>query len=450
MVVKILVVDDEENIRTSISEILREEGYRLAEAKSLAEAGELIGSEYFHVVILDVWMQDGDGIEFLSKINELSPDTVVVMITGHGNIEMAVKAIRSRAYDFIEKPFSMDRLILSVKRAVNEALARQRRYEQEDFDEFIGNSPQILKIKNLINRIANTRANVLITGESGTGKELVARMIHAKSGREGEFVDINCASIPKELIESELFGYERGAYTGALSRKKGKFEIANNGTLFLDEIGEMDISSQAKLLRVIETGRFSRLGGNQVVEVDVRILSATKKDLREEIKRGTFREDLYYRISVFHIHIPPLRERGEDIIILAEHFIDKFCREYKKDKMILSDDVKDILMKHEWKGNVRELKNLIERVVILYDAEVIKPEHIDLHPSAYDERILNIMSIKDFKSARKEFEKIFIESKLKENNYDIKNTASKLNIDLSNLYRKIKDYGIRIPQKRGL
>ena len=449
MVVKILVVDDEENIRASISEILKEEGYRLAEAKSLAEAVELIASEYFHVIILDVWMQDGDGIEFISRINDISPDSVIVMITGHGNVDMAVKAIRSGAYDFIEKPFSMDRLILSVKRAVDEALSRQRYHDKKDFDEFVGNSPEILKIKDLINRIANTKANVLITGESGTGKELVARMIHSRSGRGGELVDINCASIPKELIESELFGYERGAYTGAISRKKGKFEIANNGTLFLDEIGEMDISSQAKLLRVIETGRFTRLGGNQVVEVDVRIISATKKDLRREVKSGTFREDLYYRISVFHIHIPPLRERGEDIILLAEHFIDKFCREYQKDKMELSDDAKDILMRHDWKGNVRELKNLIERIVILYDTQVIKPEHIDIHPSTYDEHVSNIMSIDDLKSARKEFEKIFIESKLRENNYDLKTTAQKLKIDLSNLYRKMKDYGIRIPQKRG-
>ena len=448
MAVKVLVVDDEENIRNSILDILREESYLTSGASSLEQARSMISSEYFHVIILDVWMQDGDGIEFINTVNDVSPDSVIVMITGHGNIDLAVRAIKLGAYDFIEKPFSMDRLILSVKRAVDEALSRQRKRDDKEFEEFIGESTPILTIKNLIKRIATTKANVLITGESGTGKELVARMIHNLSGREGEFVDVNCASIPKDLIESELFGYERGAYTGAVSRKKGKFEIANEGTLFLDEIGEMDSGAQAKLLRVIETGRFTRLGGNQVVDVDVRIISATNKDLMKEISEGRFREDLYYRISVFHIHIPPLRDRGKDVILLAEYFLDKFCREYKKDRMVLSDDVKEMFLGYEWKGNVRELKNLIERVVILCDAEVVKPEHIDIPLLKEDINLHRLMEMDDFRSARREFEKIFIENKMKENNYDLKKVAEKMNIDVSSLYRKVKDYGITIPHKK--
>lgn len=448
MSVKLLIVDDEEGIRSSLSEILREEGYRVSSAQTLSEAKRKVLEEFFHVVVLDVWMPDGDGIEFIDTLKELSPDSVIVVITGHGNVEMAVKAIRKGAYDFIEKPFSMDRFLITIKHASSEALSRRSGEEEEEI-EFIGNSKRIREIKEIIPKIARSKAPVLILGESGTGKELVAKLIHRHSGRKGQFVDINCASIPHDLIESELFGYEKGAFTGAVSRKKGKFELADEGTLFLDEIGDMELKAQAKLLRVIETGSFSRLGGTQRIDVDVRIVSASNKDILSEVHDGRFREDLYYRISVFTIELPPLRERGEDIILLAEHFLKKFANEYKKECKSLSDEAKEVLLNHRWKGNVRELRNLMERIVILCDRDVIKPEHIGAGFAKSARDYSHIFRMESFKEAKREFEKTFIEEKLKEYNYDMKEVASRIGIDLSNLYRKVKAYGIKLRNLQG-
>jgi len=448
MSVKVLVVDDEEGIRESLKAILQEEGYRVYSASTLSEAKKKISEEFFHVIVLDVWMPDGDGIEFINIVNEVSPDSVTVVITGHGNVETAVRAIKKGAYDFIEKPFSMDRFLLTVKHAVSEALNKRLDTAEEEI-EFIGNSKQILEIKRMIPRIAQSRAPVLILGESGTGKELVAKLIHKHSKRKGQFVDINCASIPNDLIESELFGYEKGAFTGAIQRKKGKFELADEGTLFLDEIGDMDIKAQAKLLRVIETGSFTRLGGTQKIEVEVRIVSASNKDIAAEMHQGKFREDLYYRISVFTIELPPLRERGEDIILLAEYFLKRFADEYKKECKVLSDDAKEALMRHKWKGNVRELRNLMERVVILCDGDVIKPEHLGMSFSRPRRDYSYIFRLENLKEARREFEKVFIEEKLKEFNYDMKEVAVKIGTDISNLYRKVKTYGIRIKDMQG-
>ncbi|RLJ71552.1 two-component system NtrC family response regulator [Hydrogenivirga caldilitoris] len=448
MSVKVLIVDDEEGIRDSLSEILKEEGYRVSSASTLSEAKQRITEEFFHVVVLDVWMPDGDGIDFIEVLKELSPDTVVVVITGHGNVEMAVRAIRNGAYDFIEKPFSMDRFLITVKHASSEALSRRVR-ESEEQIELIGNSKRIREIKEMIPKIAKSKAPVLILGESGTGKELVARLIHRYSGRAGQFVDINCASIPNDLIESELFGYEKGAFTGAVSRKKGKFELADGGTLFLDEIGDMELRAQAKLLRVIETGSFTRLGSTQKIDIDVRIVSASNKDILSEVHEGQFREDLYYRIAVFTIELPPLRERGEDIILLAEYFLNKFASEYKKECKVFSDEAKEVLLKHRWKGNVRELRNLIERIVILCDKEVIKPEHIGGVFTKSSKDYSYIFKLDSFREARKEFEKTYIEEKLKEYNYDMKEVASNIGIDLSNLYRKVKAYGIKLKNLQG-
>ncbi len=448
MSVKVLVVDDEESIRVSLEEILREEGYKVSSVGTLGEAKSRLSEEFFHIVVLDVWMPDGDGIEFIDTIKEVSPDTVVVVITGHGNVDMAVKAVRKGAFDFIEKPFSMDRFLITIRHASSEATVR--RSIQEGFDvEFIGESEPIRKIKSIIPKIAKSKAPVLILGESGTGKELVARLIHKHSLRRGQFVDINCASLPGELVEAELFGYEKGAFTGAVGRKKGKFELADDGTLFLDEIGDMEPKSQAKLLRVIETGSFTRLGGTQRIEVDVRIVSASNKDIQKEMEKGNFREDLYYRISVFTLELPPLRERGEDVILLAEYFLEKFSKEYKKDCKVLSDDAKEILLNHDWKGNVRELRNLMERVVILCDSDVIKPEHLGIGKVKAYKDYSYLFSIESLKEAKREFEKNFIEEKLKECNYDMKEVASKIGIDLSNLYRKVKLYGINIKNLQG-
>ena len=448
MSVKLLIVDDEEGIRNSLGEILREEGYRVSLAPTLSEAKRRISEEFFHVVVLDVWMPDGDGIEFMNTLKELSPDTVVVVITGHGNVEMAVKAIRKGAYDFLEKPFSMDKFLVTIKHASSEALTKRSGEPGEEI-EFIGNSKKIKEIKEIIPKIAMSKAPVLILGESGTGKELVAKLIHKYSGRKGQFVDINCASIPNDLIESELFGYEKGAFTGATSRKKGKFELADEGTLFLDEIGDMDIKAQAKLLRVIETGSFTRLGGTQRIDVDVRIVSASNKDILSEVHEGNFREDLYYRVSVFTIEIPPLRERGEDIILLAEHFLKKFSTEYKKECKSLSDDAKEVLLNHRWKGNVRELRNLMERIVILCNQDVIKPEHIGAGFSRSSKDYSYIFRLESFREAKREFEKRFIEEKLKEYNYDMKEAASRMGVDLSSLYRKVKTYGIKLKNLQG-
>ncbi len=448
MSVKVLVVDDEEGIRASLKSILSEEGYRVEAVPTLSLARRRVSEEFFHVIVLDVWMPDGDGIEFIDLLKEISPDSVVVVITGHGNVDMAVKAIKKGAYDFIEKPFSMDRLLLTVKHAVSEFMGRFSAREEDDI-ELIGNSKQIREIKKLISKIAKSRAPVLILGESGTGKELVARLIHKESQRMGQFVDINCASIPNDLIESELFGYEKGAFTGAVSRKKGKFELADGGTLFLDEIGDMDIRAQAKLLRVIETGSFTRLGGTQRIEVDVRLVSASNKNLTEEVRSGRFREDLYYRISVFTIELPPLRERGDDIILLAEYFLRKFSQEYKKECKVLSDEAKEALMNHRWKGNVRELRNLMERVVILCDGDVIKPEHLGLGSYRKNKDYSYIFRLDNLKEARREFEKVFIEEKLRECNYDMKEVSSRIGTDLSNLYRKVKAYGIKIKDLQG-
>ncbi|HHJ65042.1 MAG TPA: sigma-54-dependent Fis family transcriptional regulator [Aquifex aeolicus] len=449
MSVKVLVADDEEGIRESLKDILREEGYRVKGAETLAGVERLISEEFFHVVVLDVWMPDGDGIEFIDTLKELSPDSVVVVITGHGNVEMAVKAIRRGAYDFIEKPFSVDRFLLTVKHAATEAIGRRSSGGAEGSVELIGNSPKINEVKRTVQKIARSRAPVLILGESGTGKELVAKLIHRYSGRRGQFVDINCASLPGELIEAELFGYEKGAFTGATQRKKGKFELADGGTLFLDEIGDMDVRAQAKLLRVIETGSFTRLGGTQRIEVDVRIVSASNKNITDEIKEGRFREDLFYRISVFTIELPPLRERGEDVILLAEHFLEKFCREYKKEPKLLSDEAKEVLLKHRWKGNVRELRNLMERVVILCDGDVVKPEHLGVGEIKPSRDYSYIFKLRSLKEARREFEKVFIEEKLREFNYDIKEVAGQIGTDLSNLYRKVKAYGIKIKNLQG-
>jgi two-component system NtrC family response regulator len=448
MSTKLLIVDDEEGIRSSLKDILKEEGYRVDTAATLSEAKSKVLETFFHVIVLDVWMPDGDGIEFIDTLREISPDSVVVVITGHGNVEMAVKSIRKGAYDFIEKPFSMDRFLITVKHAVSEATSKRGGEESEDV-EFIGNSKRIREIKEIIPKIAKSRAPVLILGESGTGKELVAKLIHKHSGRKGSFVDLNCASIPNDLIESELFGYEKGAFTGAVNRKKGKFELADDGTLFLDEIGDMELKAQAKLLRVIETGSLTRLGGTQRIEVDVRLVSASNKDIQREIHEGRFREDLYYRISVFTIELPPLRERGEDIILLAEHFLRKFSEEYKKESKVFSEEAKEALLSRRWKGNVRELKNLMERIVILCDSDVIKPEHISGEFKGSSKDYSHLFRMESFKEARRAFEKAFIEEKLREYNYDMKEVATKIGMDLSNLYRKVKAYGIKLKNLQG-
>ncbi|MEJ7622050.1 MAG: sigma-54 dependent transcriptional regulator [Aquificaceae bacterium] len=444
MQANILVVDDEKGIRETLRSILEEEGYSVSTADSIKSMREKVERFYFHCVLLDLWLPDGNGLEYISYLKEKLPGSAIIVITGHGKTEHAVRSIKEGAYDFLEKPFSMDRLLTTVEKALRETI---RSRKEEDQDPIIGKSRQILQVKELIHKVAKTNANVLIVGESGTGKELVARRIHALSERsEGPFIDINCAGLPDDLVEAELFGYERGAFTSASQRKLGKIELAHGGTLFLDEVSELSPKAQAKLLRVLETKEFTRLGGTQVIRSDFRLLCATNKNLQDEVKKGNFREDLYHRISTFVISLPPLRERDEDIILLAEHFLSKFLKEYNKQPKYLSEGARKLLQTYPWKGNVRELKNLMERLAILHEGTQITEKDLKslLGFDHEPEDIRSLLMEKDLRKARQSFEKLFIERKLKENDYDLRKTAEAIGIDLSNLYRKIKQYEIEI------
>ncbi len=433
---KVLIVDDEASIRESISAVLKDEEIDTKTAKSLEEAKKFISKEYFPIIILDIWLEDGSGIDFIDTIKDLSPDSAIIMITGHGGIELAVKSIKKGAFDFIEKPLSIDKLLNVIEKAHEEHIKNKISYIKKE-DEIIGESQAIKNLKEHIKKIARSNANVVIFGENGTGKELVAKSIHNLSLRKDKpFVDINCAALPDELIESELFGYEKGAFTGANTRKAGKLEIANEGTIFLDEIGDMSLKAQAKLLRAIETKSFTRLGGLQKIDVDVRFICASNKDLKKLIEENEFREDLYYRLAVITLEVPPLRERAQDIIILAEYFLNKFCQENKTKPKKLSEEAKEVLLNYEWPGNVRELKNLMERLSIVVDSDIIQEHHLGLTKK----------ESLDFKSAKQEFEKNFILKKLAQYNYNVKQTAQAIGMDFTNLYRKIKAYNIKIEE----
>lgn len=432
---KVLIIDDEFSIRESISNVLKDENIDVKTAESLSKAKSIISKEYFPVILLDIWLGDGSGIDFLETIKELSPNSSTIMITGHGGIDLAVQSIKKGAIDFIEKPLSIDKLLNAIEKAHKEHIQNKISYIKPTED-IIGVSLPIKRLKESILKVAKSNANILIFGENGTGKELIAKSIHNLSPRKDKpFVDINCAALPDELIESELFGYEKGAFTGALSKKPGKLEIANEGTIFLDEIGDMSLKAQAKLLRAIETKNFMRLGGLQRIDVDVRFICASNKDLKQLIEREVFRKDLYYRLAVITLEVPPLRERGNDIIVLAEYFLNKFCQENKVKPKILSDDAKKLLLEYDWPGNVRELKNLMERLSIVIESDKITASMLDIDKKR---------EMQDFKSAKQEFERQFIIKKLIQNNYNIKQTAQSIGIDFTNLYRKIKAYNIKI------
>lgn len=444
MEAQVLVVDDERSIRETLKNILREEGYRVSTAESIKTMKEKVEREYFHCVLLDLWLPDGNGLDYIAYLKEKLPGSALLVITGHGKTEHAVRAIKEGAYDFLEKPFSIDRLITTIERSLKELL-RSRKGEEED--PILGNSKQMLQVKELLQKVAKTDASVLLMGESGTGKELFARRLHSLSTRsEGPFVDINCAGLPEELVEAELFGYERGAFTSATHRKLGKLELAHGGTLFLDEVSELSPRAQAKLLRVLETKEFTRLGGVQSIRSDFRLLCASNRDLREEVEKGRFREDLYHRISTFLLTLPPLRERGEDILLLAEHFLSLYLQKYHKAEKYMSEEAKRLLLSYQWKGNVRELKNLMERLAILHEGIQITEKDLRrlLGFEHEVEDIGSLLSEKELKKAKQEFEKLFIERKLREHGYDLKKTAEAIGIDLSNLYRKIKQYRIEV------
>jgi DNA-binding NtrC family response regulator len=372
---KILVIDDEKSIRGTLQEILVYEGYEVVLASSGYEGLEKFASSGFDVVLCDIKMPEMDGIEVLEKIFEISSDIQVIMISGHGNVENAVQAIKKGAYDFIEKPLDLNRLLITIRNALDKSSliteTRTLKKKVNKTSEMIGNSSAILKVKEIIERVAPTDARVLITGRNGTGKELVARWIHDKSIRaDHPFIEVNCAAIPSELIESELFGHEKGAFTSAIKQRKGKFEQADGGTLFLDEIGDMSLSAQSKVLRALQENKITRVGSDKDIPVNVRIIAATNKNLTEEIENNRFREDLYHRLSVILIHVPSLNERVEDIPLLAEYFNDLICREYGMTNRKIKQDALDALVKIQWTGNIREFRNVLERLIILCDKEI--------------------------------------------------------------------------------
>ena len=395
-----------------------------------------------------------DGIETLRRIRESCPEQQVVMMSGHGTIETAVKATKLGAFDFIEKPLSLDKVLLVITNAlkVSQLVEENRSLKAKlaKGHEMIGASPAIRLLKEQIAIAAPTSGWVLITGENGTGKELVARAIHSQSKRRDKpFVEVNCAAIPEDLIESELFGHEKGAFTGATAQRKGKFDQAHEGTLFLDEIGDMSLKTQAKVLRILQEHKFERVGGNRTIEVDVRVIAATNKDLEEEIGEGRFREDLYYRLNVIPFHVPPLRERCEDIPLLAHHFLEFFCSKESRGTKALAPEAMETLAGYPWPGNVRELKNIIERLAIMIPEQTIELRHL---PRSIASRQsprntpngAGLTDVGTFREAKEEFEKEYLLQKLEEHDWNVSRTAEAIELERSNLHRKIKSFGIEL------
>ena len=453
MSASILIVDDEEAIRTSLRSILEDEGYEVAIAANGLEALKIYGTDPPDLMILDIWMPEMDGLETLRRVKEFVPTTQVMMISGHGSIETAVKAIKLGAYDYIEKPLSLENVTFRVKQALEQyRLAQENRALRSKVErkfELVGQSPVMQRLRELIETAGPTNSRVLIGGENGTGKELVARAIHLHSTRSDHpFVAVNCAAIPETLIESELFGHEKGSFTGAIAMKRGQFEQANGGTLFLDEIGDMSLSTQAKVLRALQEQQFTRVGGTKLMKVDVRVLAASNKDLEKEIGKGQFREDLYYRLNVVPIVVPPLRERREDIPALVQHFMRLHAEEQGLRMKDVSQEAMGVFQQYDWPGNIRELRNLIERLMIMVPGFTIEAAQATLSlqgrttgavsasPSAAP--LLLTKSYDSLRDARNAFEKEYISRKLREHHWNISRTADDLKIERSHLHRKIK------------
>jgi two-component system nitrogen regulation response regulator NtrX len=372
---RILVIDDEKSIRNTLKDVLEYEKYEVDLAEEGTSGIEMFSQGSFDVVLCDIKMAKMDGIEVLQKLLEISPDVPVIMISGHGNIDTAVDSIKKGAFDFLEKPLDLNRLLITIRNALERgSLISQTKVLKKQVNkkfEIVGASPAIMLVKEMIDRVAPTEARVLITGANGTGKELVAHQIHEKSNRaKGPFVEVNCAAIPSELIESELFGHEKGSFTSAIKQRIGKFEQANGGTIFLDEVGDMSLAAQAKVLRALQENKITRVGSDKDIHVDVRVIAATNKNIRGEIDRSTFREDLYHRLSVILIHVPTLNERSEDIPLLAEHFNTVICSEYGMGKKKIRPDAIVELQKIKWTGNIREFRNVLERLIILCPEEI--------------------------------------------------------------------------------
>jgi two-component system nitrogen regulation response regulator NtrX len=450
---RILIVDDEPGIRQSLGGVLEDDGYLVTAVDSGEACLSALPGAGFELVLLDIWLPGIDGIETLERVQEMpfSERPVVVMISGHGSIETAVRATKLGAFDFLEKPLSADKVSVVVKNAlVHRSLAIENSQLKGDPGSryrIIGDSVPIKALRQQLTLMAGTNGRVLIFGESGTGKELVAHAIHSLSPRASEpFVEVNCAAIPEELIESEMFGHQKGSFTGAQEAKVGKFQKADGGTLFLDEVGDMSLRTQAKVLRALEEQRFEPVGAASAVEVDVRVVAATNKNLEDEIERGNFREDLFYRLNVIPFSVPPLRDRREDIPLLAEHFLTEFTTAYGRKPKELTPEAYRVLTEHPWPGNVRELKNLIERIVILNPQVRVDARHIPLvAPRRQQERSLDRFG--SLQEVREAAERDYILKKLDETNGNVTRTAELLGLERSNLYRKMKTLGISGPKE---
>jgi two-component system nitrogen regulation response regulator NtrX len=443
----ICLIDDEPAILNTLSSILEDEGYQVLVAKSGLEALKIVRSEVPDLVILDIWMPEMDGLETLKRLRAQFPNILVVMMSGHGSIETAVKATKLGAYDYLEKPLDLEKVTILVRNALH-----QRKLEEENLTlriqverrfELVGSSPAMHRLREMIAMAAPANSRVLISGANGTGKELVARAIHLQSPRHNRsFVEINCAAIPETLIESELFGHEKGAFSGASSMKRGKFELADGGTLFLDEIGDMSLSTQAKVLRALQEQQFTRVGGTKLINVQVRVIAASNKDLAEEIGKGTFREDLYYRLNVLPIVVPTLKERRDDIPELAQHFLRLHSEEQGMKPKEFSPQGMEALLRHDWPGNIRELRNLIERLLIMVPKPVIDGPDVEMFLQGRAPSGVPSLSVgtqyDSLREARNAFEREVISRKLRENNWNVSKTADELKIERSHLHRKIK------------
>lgn len=453
---KILIIDDERAIRNTLREILEYEDYTVEDIDNGIDGLELIQKNDYDLVLCDIKMNRMDGMEVLTEALAIKPDLPFIMISGHGTVETAVEASKKGAFDFISKPPDLNRLLITVRNALDRgSLVTQTRVLKRKVAKvrsILGESQAILKIKETIDRVAPTDARVLITGANGSGKELVARWLHEKSNRlNAPLIEVNCAAIPSELIESELFGHEKGSFTSAIKQRIGKFESANGGTLFLDEIGDMSQSTQAKVLRALQENKITRVGGEKEIEVDVRVVAATNKDLLKEIEKGNFRLDLYHRLSVILIHVPPLTDRKDDIALLTQNFLDEICNDYGMPVKKISDAALEALKLLPWTGNIRELRNMVERLIILSDRTItdadVRAFANPSSPSAagngnspaqtdYD-RFANFQEYKDFA------EREYIKFKLEKNSWNVSKTADDIDIQRSHLYSKIEKFGLK-------
>jgi two-component system, NtrC family, nitrogen regulation response regulator NtrX len=452
----ILIVDDEPGVRSALGGVLRDEGYEVDAVDSGEACLERLSRQAYDVVVLDIWLPGMDGLQTLARMRERQVDTQVVIISGHGNIESAVRAIKMGAFDFVEKPLSLEKTVLVVRNALRqrnlEAENRALRARVDAQHTMVGDSYAMVKLREQVAMAAPTNGRVLIFGENGTGKELVARNIHQMSRRRtGPFVEVNCAAIPEDLIESELFGHVRGAFTGAVVDRRGKFELAHGGTIFLDEIADMSLKTQAKVLRVLQEQIMEPVGGSNRIKVDARVLAATNKDLTSEIRAGRFREDLYFRLNVVPIFVPPLRDRQEDIALFADHFMAVLAREYGRRPKAFESDAIAALKRYPWPGNVRELRNVIERLMIMVPGDRISSRDLtflDQAPSSDSQAFPQTFASVPLHDARDQFERDYILRALAAQQGNISRTAEVLGIERSNLYRKMRSFGIA-PSRRG-